>query len=273
MKSQDSTGNTALRTKRANPWIVGRFPAAGSGLRLLCFPQAGGAAGAFSSWRGRLPAGVELLPVELPGRGTRAAEPPPGTLQELAAAALDALRGELRAPYALFGHSFGALVAHELARRIHRAALPAPRALLLSAARPPHLPAPDTRRGRVHRAGDAELLAWLRETGGIPDALTRHPDHLRAVLAAVRCDIRLTDSYRLERPEPLPCPLHVFGGLSDPVVPPRDLEEWDAYEGPDFSLTLHPGDHFYLYAAPDALLRDIARLTRTAARPEGSNTP
>lgn len=256
----------------ANPWIVGRMSAGVPGVRLLCFPQAGGAAGAFSAWRGRLPAGLEVLPVELPGRGTRHAEPVPATMAELVDAALDGLEAELTAPYALFGHSFGALVAHGLAREIHRRHLPPPRALLLSAARPPHLLAPDTPHGRMHLAPDAELLDWLRQTNGIPEALLRHPDYVRMVLTAVRADALLTSRLRPGPPVPVDCPLHVLGGAADPVVPPRELEEWIHYEGPDFTLTLYPGDHYYLHEAADALLADIASLLRAGAEPEGTHS-
>ncbi len=255
----------------ANPWIVGRAAAGGPRVRLLCFPQAGGSAGAFATWRQRLPDGLELLPVELPGHGTRRAEPMPATLEELAGAVLSGVTPELGAPYALFGHSFGALVAYELARQIRGSQLPQPQGLLLSAARPPHVPPPDTPHSRMHLQDDETLVNWLRETNGLPEALLRHPDYVRLVLTTMRADATLTSRYRRTEPEPLGCPLHVFGGLADPVVTPGDLEEWVGYEGPDFSLTLYPGDHFYLYEAPDALLNDIATTMRAGSATEGNN--
>ena len=45
-----------------------------------------------------------------------------------------------RTPFALFGHSMGALVGFELARALRRRRLPAPERLFVSAFRAPHLP-------------------------------------------------------------------------------------------------------------------------------------
>lgn len=270
MNETHRVGKVTAAESEANPWIVGRLAAGEPRLRLLCFPQAGGSAGAFAAWRSRLPDGLELLPVELPGHGTRRAEPMPGTLEELVAAVLDAVGPELDAPYALFGHSFGGLIAYELAREIGRRRLPPPQGLLLSAARPPHAPVPDTPHSRMHLQDDATLTDWLRRTNGLPEALLRHTDYVAVVLETVRADAALMARYRRGEPGPLDCPLHVFGGLADPVVGPAELEEWIHYEGPDFTLTLYPGDHYYLYEAPDALLGDIAALC-AGSPAEGNN--
>jgi surfactin synthase thioesterase subunit len=271
----DRAEKAAAAPTRPNPWIVGRTAAGPSAVRLLCFAQAGGSAGAFAAWRGVLPAGLELLPVELPGHGTRRAEAAPRTMAALAGAAVDALRGELDAPYALFGHSFGALVAYELAREIRRRGLPAPRGLLLSGTRPPHIPVPDTPHGRMHLQDDAALTQWLRRTNGLPEELLRHADYVRVVLETVRADATLTARYLggpHGPPEPVDCPLHVMGGLADPVVRPAELEDWADYEGLDLTLTLYPGDHYYLYQAPRPLLDDIARLLGAGSPTEGKNT-
>jgi surfactin synthase thioesterase subunit len=78
------------------------------------------------------------------------------------------------------------------------------------------------------------------------------------VVSAIRADAGVAaDSYRTE-PVPLACPLHVFGAHDDPSATPAELEQWDLYEGVDLTLTLYPGDHFYLYADPGRLLADIA---------------
>ena len=45
-------------------------------MRLFCFPYAGGGATLYRDWAAHLPAGVQVIPVELPGRGARLREPP-----------------------------------------------------------------------------------------------------------------------------------------------------------------------------------------------------
>ncbi len=237
-------------------WVVGRLTAGSPALRLLCFPPAGSGAMAFSAWRRHLPEGVEMLPVELPGHGTRPTEPLAPSLTELVEAVLDSLGGELRAPYALFGHSFGALLAYETALAAIRRGLPGPRAVLLSSARPPHL-VPSQRR---HLMDDEELLEWLRVTGGMPEALLRHQDYVTRALAVIRADLVLAETYHRPSPERLECPLHVFAAADDPVVDTGLLTGWEVCAGGEFTVTRYPGDHFYLFTDPAPLLADLASL-------------
>ncbi|GHE75308.1 thioesterase [Streptomyces longispororuber] len=239
----------------ARRWVTGRLAAGEPRVRLLCFPQAGGAAGAFSVWRPHLPDGLELAPVELPGRGTRGAEPLPTDLDTLVATLVDALATEFTRPYALFGHSFGGLLAYELALAAQRHGIAPPRAVLVSGARPPHLP-PTAE--PVQERDDAGLLRWLRATGGMPENLLRHTGYVRSVLAAVRADLTLGTRHRRAEPAPLDCPLHTFGGSEDPVVSPGELRQWQPYATSGVRVTLYPGAHFYLYDDPARLLGDIA---------------
>ncbi|WP_441247476.1 thioesterase II family protein [Kitasatospora sp. McL0602] len=237
-----------------NPWIVGRLASGAPRARLLCLPHAGGSAGAYAAWRPVLPGAFEMVPVELPGHGTRAAVPYAASVPALVAELADALEGELASPYALFGHSFGALLALELALEIGRRGLPGPRALLVSAARPPHV----VRERPEGDEDDEQLLGWLLRTGGIPEVLLRHTEYVRQVLSTIRADLRLAEEFRWDGPRALPFPLHVLGGREDPVVTPAELEEWAEYEGPDLSITLHPGGHFYLFEHSTAVLGGIA---------------
>jgi surfactin synthase thioesterase subunit len=72
----------------------------------------------FRSWIGSM-AGVEVCPVQLPGRWERLREPAFTRMEPL----IDALAPVLlehagAAPFAFYGHSLGGLVAFELARRL-----------------------------------------------------------------------------------------------------------------------------------------------------------
>lgn len=237
-------------------WVVGRLAAGSPALRVLCFPPAGSGAMAYSAWRPHLPEGMEMLPVELPGHGTRLAEPPLASVGSLVDAALDALGDELRTPYALFGHSFGALLAYETALEAARRGLPAPRAVLLSSARPPDV----VQSVRRHLLDDAGLLEWLRVTGGMPEALLAHRDYVARALVTIRADLVLAETYHRPSPERLECPLHVFAAADDPVVDAGLLPGWEDCAAGEFSLTRYPGGHFYLFKDPTALLADLASL-------------
>ena len=100
------------------------FPPAGSvashlGVRLFCLPHGGADGSVFRPWRSLVGPGIEVVPVQLPGRGNRMEEPAERSLVRLGkrlAGPIADRAGEL--PYVLFGHSVGALLAYELGRAL-----------------------------------------------------------------------------------------------------------------------------------------------------------
>jgi medium-chain acyl-[acyl-carrier-protein] hydrolase len=101
-------------------WLSLRRTNANASVRLFCFPYAGGNESAFRHWQQNLPESIEVLPVQLPGRGGRMKEPPYSELQPLVRAAREALAAEMEKPFAFFGHSMGGLIAFELARELRK---------------------------------------------------------------------------------------------------------------------------------------------------------
>jgi surfactin synthase thioesterase subunit len=90
-------------------------------IRLLCLPFAGAGASFFRPWRRLGVEGVDVVPVQLPGREARIAEPLYTDVHEAADGLLPELLADLpdpAGPLALFGHSLGAVLAYELARRL-----------------------------------------------------------------------------------------------------------------------------------------------------------
>lgn len=217
-------------------------------LRLICLPQAGAGAAAFTPWRPHLPAGLEMLPVELPGRASRLGEPAVTTLEPLLDRLFAALRPELATPYALFGHSFGAVLAYELTRRIARQGLSAPRALVVSGSRAPHVPLD---REPVSGREEAELVDWLRATGGLPEELLAFPEFLTDLLGAVRTDVAIAERYLLPRPVPVSCPLTALAGEQDEVVPAALVAPWTACTGGPAELVTVPGGHSFPQTHPE----------------------
>ena len=245
-----------------NGWITGRHGVGTPEVRLIALPQAGAGAGAFASWRGRLPAGVELAPVQLPGRGTRAHEPTPVNVHALADALFQAVRSELTMPYVLFGHSFGGALAYELAVRVQQHRLRAPLATLISGSRAPQTPSLRT----MSERDDDALIAWLARNGGLPHALLDDEWFLGEILRVVRMDLRWAESYHVSEPVPLICPLHVFGGAEDEITPPDQLPLWARCTTGEFTVTMLPGGHSFPHVDPDALL---AAARRVLDRPGG----
>jgi surfactin synthase thioesterase subunit len=206
-------------------------------MRLFCFHHAGSGGLAFNAWVKALRPDVEVIPVEVPDRQRFT------TLRQLVDEVNDQLGSALDEPHMFFGHSFGALLAYRLACVRAAQGSPQPRAVFLSAYRPPHLPQP---LHLVDQLDDSQLATVLSGLGGLPSGLTRWPTlHERAVRAA-RHDLRLCMTDEEDDRAELSCPIHVFGGSEDPLVSESDLHEWRSRTTADFSVEILRGGHFYL---------------------------
>src|SRR3984957_7817499 len=181
------------------PWLPVRPPPE-PGVRLFCFPHAGAGALAYREWSRLLPPAIQVLPVLPPGRETRFWEAPYTRIEPYVEDLAAALAPELRAPYALFGHSLGALVAFELARRLRAAGLAAPVHLFVSGRIAP--PLTEYRR-ILHRLPASDLARELAALGGIPDDIDLGDHRLGYLLAALRADLTVNEKYAFAGQPPL----------------------------------------------------------------------
>ncbi|MEO1456258.1 MAG: alpha/beta fold hydrolase [Pseudomonadota bacterium] len=247
---------TARDTNRASPWFFRPRPAPDASHRLICFPCAGYSAAMFRTWPAGLPAHVELVAVQPPGRATRFAEPAFESIPALVADLLSALSAITDKPYALFGHSMGAVVAAYAAAALAEAGAPAPLRLFLSARQPPDRPSPVP--PVSHLSDDAFVEELQTRYGGIPEEILREPDMMALLLPTLRADIRALEATEGESPVPLPAPITAFGGVADRLVPADLLEGWAGWTAHGFDMRLFPGGHFYLEPSERALLAHIA---------------
>src|SRR5688572_3046625 len=117
----------------AHRWITCPFPRPEAPMRLFCFPYAGAGASVYHSWGRDLPSWVECAAVKLPGREDRIRETSATDVRQLIGPLTEELRPMLDRPFAFYGHSMGAHIAHELTLALRRAGGPMPSALFLGA--------------------------------------------------------------------------------------------------------------------------------------------
>ncbi len=223
-------------------------------MRLFCFHHAGGGASVYRSWQARMSPDVEVYPVQTPGRENRFNEALRTDLDSLAESIAVALLPYQDRPFAFFGHSLGALVAFETARRLRRSGLSTPAHLYVAAHKAPHIP----RKGRLlHRLADDEFLSVICDLGGMPECVLIDRDLLDLTLPALKADFAMYETYRYVHDAPLDCDITAFGGLDDPSASWDDLEAWEAQTTGAFAIHGLPGGHFFTATSSAELTRLI----------------
>ena len=232
-------------------WVRRLRPSSGRA-RLVCFPHAGGAASYFDPFARALDGAVDVVALQYPARQERLSEPCIDSVLGLRDAILPVLEARLDQPFALFGHSMGAVVAYEVARLLEQRHGAVPVALFASGRR-----SPSTQRHEdVHRGGDDRLLREVARLGGTPPQLLDDEDVRAMMLPALRGDHKAIETYRWQPgPEPS-CPILALVGDADPLTSEADAAAWRAHTTGDFSLRTYAGGHFYL-AAHQASLVDL----------------
>lgn len=243
-----------MSNKPASRWLQVPKSNPRAALRLFCLPYAGGSPIVFRDWPAFLPASIEVSALQLPGRGTRLQEAPFIRMEPLVEAAAQALLGFLDRPYALFGHSLGALTAFELARQFRKLNAPLPLVLFVSASRAPQLPRTDA---STYNLPEPEFLAKLRRLNGTPEAILANAELMQLLLPALRADFTVLDTYTYNHQPPLGCPITVFGGEAD-TIGEAELVAWRVQTTAEFKLHILPGDHFFLSSQHVRLLAEIA---------------
>lgn len=236
-------------------WITRPRPLPRARLRLFCLAHAGGGASAYRGWADALPADVEVCPVQLPGRENRLAEPAFDRLVPLVEALAQAIDPWLDLPFALFGHSNGALIGFELSRLLRARGRPGPRHLFASGRRAPDLPAETE---PIHALPEAEFLAELEKLGGIPATLLEHRELLELLVPTLRADVTMHETYVFGEEAPLAFPITAYGGETDPRVSRAQLEAWGRHTAGPFVMRIFPGGHFYLQEDRATVLRTLS---------------
>jgi surfactin synthase thioesterase subunit len=239
-------------------------------VQLFCLAHAGGTASLYRRWSQQLPPDVQVVPLELPGHGARRDQPAHVQWPAL----IDGLCADWRAardralPFAVFGHSMGALVGLELLHALRARGLGEAVWFGASASVAPVCRVRET---DWLDCGVDRMIGKLRSLGGTPEAFLADRDLIAFLLPTLRADFHLCGTYEAGGADraPLGCPLTVFTGHADPATArEEDVLRWRGETRGAFARRAFEGGHFYLDEASGAVLQHVAdALAQAGARP------
>lgn len=238
--------------------------------KLFCIPHAGGSATYYSRFKDFFSEGIDVRPLELAGRGRRCRDPLSTSMDTISGDLFSQIEPVARScPYALFGHSMGALLALLCALRAREKSMPLPEALFVSSCATPDnflakSPAP------VSSLPPDKLWRHIRDLGGLPSAVDMPKELCRYLEPILYADFTALDTWQPADIDPLPVPITVFLGSED-LLRESKACEWNTLTTREFSIHSFPGNHFYLQDNWDALATLIAQTLApsglNAARP------
>lgn len=224
--------------------------------RLICLPHAGADASVYRAWAASFPAGTAACPVQLPGRGRRRTEPLLRSARRVAQQLAPEIISMVRVPYAIFGHSTGALCAFELTRELRRLGGSPPSHLFVAGRRAPQLPMTRT---ELSHLPVTELAAVLRQLGGTPEDVLMDPSILTLIQPLLAADFAINEAYGYY-PEPrLDMPITAFAGSRDPGARPEDMARWRDETSAGWSMEVLDGGHFAIFGHATVVQQRIAR--------------
>lgn len=217
-------------------------------LTLVCFPHAGGSNATYNAWGTRLEPGIRRFrpgcfdnPVQRAGFAE---------LDGLAAHLSDQLADEA-APLVFYGHSLGAILAHEVACKLAQINPGQVTHLFVSGRRAPQLAA---RLAPIHALQDEAFIDALRAYGGVPESFTRNSRLLQSLVPVIRSDLALVETYSYQHSPLLHCPITAIHATGDPVAEADELLAWQHRTCAGFGFHACEGDHFFHVAQPQVLI-------------------
>ncbi|WP_167594378.1 thioesterase II family protein [Corallococcus coralloides] len=243
-------GEARVPLERLSPCVID----AQASCRLLCFNSAGTGATVFRQWDRASEPALNVVGIQLPGREGRFAEPPARDVRVLTEQLGPSLVPLLDRPFALFGHSYGALVAFELARWLRRHGLPAPLHLFVAGRPAPQLPYAYR---KTYDLPDAEFIDVLRQYGGTRENILADAKALRFFLPIIRADLEANTLYAYREEPPFTCGITAMRGVEDPVCEEGPLLAWREQTQGAFEHVPFAGAHFFHVQAAEPLLRQV----------------
>ncbi|GAA0743761.1 thioesterase [Dactylosporangium roseum] len=223
--------------------------------RLLCLAYAGAGASCFRDWRLPPDLCAEVWAAQLPGREGRWREPALRRVGDVVERLCVEVLPLLDVPLAVFGHSYGALLAFEIARALRRAGAPQPAHLFVSGHRAPDLP---PWRPAASTLPMPRLLDRLAEMAGPSQSVVNDPELLTVLAPMLRADLEACETYRYRPETPLDTPLTCFGAIDDCEVRMDEITAWDLHTSRRWRVRSFTGGHLFLHDRRDGVIATIA---------------
>ena len=216
-----------------------------SKIKLFCFPYAGGSAVIYHKWKQYFNKEIELIPIELAGRGKRFHEPlyhdvgaMINDVYEIAYPRID------ESPFALFGHSMGGMIAYYLAHKLINENGLLPLHLFISGRGAPHIKRSEEK--KIHLLEQNKFINEVMDLGGTSAEVFQHNELVETFLPVLRNDFKLAETDFDDKITALNVDMSVLLGEEEELTIAQSLG-WKKHTTKKCDFHYFNGGHFYLH--------------------------
>ena len=212
-------------------------------INLICLPFAGASIYSYRNITKHIADFINIIPVELPGRGQRISEPLLSDIHKIVDDAFLQIKMHINIPYAIYGHSMGTLMGFLLAKRILNENLPQPLHLFFSGRGGPSVQDKDK---DIHALPKKEFIKKLQEYEGSPQEILNDESIMEFFEPVLRADFKAISTYTYKKSTPFDIPITVMIGKTENTTYEEAIK-WQDETSKDISLRQLPGGHFFIY--------------------------
>lgn len=216
-----------------------------SKIKLFCFPYAGGSAVIYLKWRQYLNKGIELIPIELAGRGKRIHEPLYTDVEAMINDVYEIVYPQIdECQFALFGHSMGGMVAYYLAHKLIKTNSLLPLHLFISGRGAPHVKRSGEK--KMHLLDKSQFINEVIDLGGTSSEVFQHQELVETFLPVLRNDFKLAETDFDDKITSLNVDITVLLGEEEELTISQSMG-WKKHTTKKCDFHYFNGGHFYLY--------------------------
>ncbi|OOM73639.1 linear gramicidin dehydrogenase LgrE [Clostridium puniceum] len=211
---------------------------------LFCLPYAGGSSAAYYEWKKYLHTSIELIPIELKGRGKRIGEIYYESLEEAIEDIFFNIKDKIISnDYAIYGHSMGSLLSYELYYKIEQMGMKKPRHIFFSGYRAPNIM---RQKENIHTLPDYDFMKKVMDLGGTPEELMKSQELLEIFIPIIRNDFKILEKYKYrERKNKIECNVSILNGKQDDIKL-EEILSWKNHVCKEFKFYNFEGNHFFI---------------------------
>lgn len=216
-----------------------------SKVKLICLPYAGGSSTIYYKWKKYLSDSIELVPIELAGRGRRMKE----EFYESMSQAVDDVYNIINplikeSDYALYGHSMGTIIAFELCRKLINERERQPLHLFVSGRYPPSVA---REKKYLSRLPNNEFINEIFKLGGTSSKLIDDKELRDLFIPILKADYRIIEEYKyIDINKKFDFGITAFNGKADTEVTYSEIKQWQNHTIAKNIVYEFEGNHFFI---------------------------